>query len=234
MTSQDVVNALIELSDQRHAETCVWFFKAIPGGYSEGDKFLGVRVPQTRQVAKQFRDLNLDETELLLQNEFHEVRLTALHILADKFKKGDASDKSDIFELYKSNLGTINNWDLVDTSAPYIPGPYLFDKDRSWLYELANSNDLWRQRIAIISTFYFIRQDDYGETLLISEKLLNHSHDLIHKAVGWMLREVGNRDRQAEEEFLREHYQNMPRTMLRYAIEKFPEPLRQDYLKGRI
>jgi len=234
MTSQDVIEALQSISDEHRAEIGARFFKTGPGEYGEGDLFLGVTVPQTRKIAAKFRDLSFYEIEQLITNAFHEVRLTALHILVDKYKRGDDATKKQVFDFYGHHLDYINSWDLVDTSAPYIVGPHLFKLDRSWLYELAASNELWRQRVSIISTFYFIRQEDYDDTLKISEMLLNHPHDLIHKAVGWMLREVGNRDIEVEEEFLTQHYANMPRTILRYAIEKFPEKLRQDYLKGRI
>jgi 3-methyladenine DNA glycosylase AlkD len=234
MTSSDVVLELEKLSDPERAFNSAWFFKTGPGGYGQGDLFLGATVPQTRLVAKKYRELPLKEARKLLANEFHEVRLTALHIMIQQFSRGDEKVRSQIFDVYRSNIQAINNWDLVDTSAPAVVGAYLYEKPRDWLYELVDSTDLWSQRIAIISTFYFIKQGDFGDTLAISEKLLVHEHDLIHKAVGWMLREVGNRDRQVEELFLRQHYQHMPRTMLRYAIEKFPENLRQDYLKGRI
>lgn len=234
MTSDDVVSELVKLSNQHRAESGAWFFRTEKGGYGEGDKFLGVRVPQSRKVAKEFRELGHDQLVNLLNNQYHEARLTALHIMCDQFRRGDEAVKVKIFNIYDKNISAVNNWDLVDSSAPYIPGPYLFDRNRTWLYKQADSGQLWRERISIISTFYFIGQGDYSDTLNLSEKLLNHQHDLIHKAVGWMLREVGNRDREVEEVFLREHYQEMPRTMLRYAIEKFPEPLRQDYLKGRI
>lgn len=234
MTSQDVIEALDRHSDPHRAESGGWFFKTGPGEYGEGDLFIGVTVPQGRKVAKQYKDLPLSEIEQLLKSPYHEVRLAGLHILVDQFKRGDESFKSEVFEFYKDNIDHVNNWDLVDTSAPYIAGAYLYDKDKAWLYDLARTGELWKQRISIISTFYFIRQNEFGDTLAISEMLLDHKHDLIHKAVGWMLREVGNRDREVEELFLQEHYQDMPRTMLRYAIEKFPERLRQDYLKGRV
>jgi 3-methyladenine DNA glycosylase AlkD len=163
-----------------------------------------------------------------LQSKYHEHRLTALYILILNFKK----QKEEVIDIYLRNLERVNNWDLVDSSAPYLLGPYLEDKDRSILYELAKSDNLWKQRIAIITTLYFIKNNDFEDALKISEMLLNHKHDLIHKAVGWMLREIGKRDKKVEEEFLKKYYKNMPRTMLRYAIEKFPEEERQKILKG--
>lgn len=212
------------------------FFNAVPGGYGEGDQFLGIRVPNQRKVArKYYKKISLSTVEQLLQSEYHEHRLTALIILVYKFEKAKSEqDRAEIVDLYLKNLDYVNNWDLVDSSADKILGAYLFDKERKLLYELADSNDLWRERVAIIATFYFIRQGQFTDTLALARKLLNHHHDLIHKAVGWMLREVGKRDFATEYQFLRQHYQSMPRTMLRYAIEKFELELRQQFLKGLV
>lgn len=213
------------------------FFKTGKGEYGEGDKFIGVTVPDQRIVVrKYYSQATLDDVRKLLQDPIHEYRLTALLMLVEKYKhaKKDEKLKQEIYNFYLSNTKFINNWDLVDTSAPYIVGAYLFDKDRSILVKLAKSKVLWEQRISILATQFFIRQNDFEYTLKIAEMLLHHKHDLIHKAVGWMLREVGNRDQQVEEGFLKKHYKTMPRTMLRYAIEKFKPELREKYLKGGV
>ncbi len=212
------------------------FFQAYPGGYGEGDKFLGLKVPEQRKVAQAFyKDVTTAEVEKLLQEDIHEYRLTALFILTYKYAKAERSqERQEIAELYLRNLAFVNNWDLVDASAEKILGPYLADKDRSLLYKLADSGDLWKQRVAVIATFYFIHGGQFEDTLQLAERLLSHKHDLIHKAVGWMLREVGKRDLAAEEDFLKKHYKNMPRTMLRYAIEKLEPERRKMYLQGEI
>ena len=233
---QSVKNELQKHINVEKANFLPKFFQAFPGGYGEGDQFIGVTVPNKRKVARKFyKDIPLVEVEELLNEPIHEYRLTALFILIlkyDKFKT-DAEKKA-IVNLYLNNIRCINNWDLVDSSADKILGPYLLDKEKDLLYELARSDDLWKQRIAIITTYYFIRNNQFDHTLNIAKILLNHKHDLIHKAVGWMLREVGNRDFDVEFNFLREHYSQMPRTMLRYAIEKFEEGLRQQFLKGLV
>jgi 3-methyladenine DNA glycosylase AlkD len=212
------------------------FFQAYPGGYGEGDRFLGVTVPAQRKIAGEFyRRATLRDIEALLRNPFHECRLTALFLLILQFEKSkDEKLKTEIAELYLRNLDFVNNWDLVDSSAPKILGPWLAERERDLLYDLARSGHLWKQRIAVLTTQHFIRNLDFEDTLRLSEILLNHSHDLIHKAVGWMLREIGNREPEVEIHFLKTHYRKMPRTMLRYAIEKLDESLRQDFLKGRI
>lgn len=233
-TINDISRELRELAEPRRAETHQRFFKTGRGEYGEGDMFLGIRVPYIRKLVRKFRGLSLKDTEKLLHSQWHEERLFALLVLVDSFKKADGKLRKVIYDLYMGSTQRINNWDLVDLSAPHIPGAWLFDRDRKPLHELAQSNDLWEKRIAILSTHYFIRKNDYADTLAISEKLLEDNHDLIRKAVGWMLREVGNRNLETEEKFLRKHYMSMPRTMLRYAIEKFPEEKRQKYLKGEI
>lgn len=223
-------------ADNEKAEFLPKFFNAFPGGYGEGDLFLGIRVPDQRKIArKYYKSISLEAVEKLLQEPIHEYRLTALIIMVYKFEKAKTEEeKKAIVDLYLDNLEHVNNWDLVDTSADKILGAYLFDKNRSILYELAKTNHLWSQRIAIIATLYFIRHNQFSDTLEIAKILLNHHHDLIHKAVGWMLREVGNRDFETEFEFLKAHYKQMPRTMLRYAIEKFEPELRQKFLTGSI
>jgi len=190
-------------------------------------------VPTLRDLAKRHRDLPAEEAGQLLDSRFHEDRLLALFILIGHFKRGGARQKAGIFDLYLGKTNRINNWDLVDASAEHIPGAFLWDRDRAPLHSLSRSESLWERRISIIATFHFIRRGDFADTLAISENLLADREDLIHKAVGWMLREVGKRSMEAEEAFLNEHCRTMPRTMLRYAIEKFPEGLRQEYLKAK-
>ncbi|NGP88442.1 DNA alkylation repair protein [Fodinibius halophilus] len=230
MNHKEVQQALREKENPERAERSQKFFKTGPGEYGEGDRFLGIPTPQIRNIAKDFNELSLPETEKLLQSEWHEERLCALVIMVHKAEKADETSHKKLFNLYKRNTRYVNNWDLVDSSAHYIVGRYLMDKDRDILYSWAKSDNLWERRIAIISTFYFIHQEEYEDTLALAEILLNDNHDLIHKAVGWMLREIGNRDRKCEKRFLDQHVQQMPRTMLRYAIEKFPEDERQHYL----
>jgi 3-methyladenine DNA glycosylase AlkD len=228
-----------ELSAQANAEKAAFFpifFKTQPGEYGEGDKFIGVVVPQQRRIAKKYwREISLKELRELLCDPIHECRLTALFMLVHLFQKSKKEkDRKMIADLYLNSADCINNWDLTDSSAYHILGAYLFDKDRSALYELAYSDHLWRQRIAMISTLYFIRKNDFADTLQLAEIFIHHEHDLMHKAVGWMLREIGNRNYDVEYDFLKKHYKEMPRTMLRYAIEKFDEDVRQDFLKARI
>ena len=219
-------------ADQHIAEHSSRFFKTGPGQYGEGDKFLGIRVPVLRKIARSHRQLDISKAETLLHSEFHEIRLTALLILVEKYKGGDDSLRQEIYELYLSNSEYINNWDLVDVSAPAIVGHFLADRDRDALYDLAVSSNLWERRIAILATFHFIRTNSFADTIRLAEILLNDEHDLLHKAVGWMLREVGKRDPDLLIDFLDRHYQKMARTMLRYAIERLPEEVRQAYLKG--
>jgi 3-methyladenine DNA glycosylase AlkD len=219
-------------ADAKIAEHSQQFFKTGKGEYGEGDKFLGIRVPVLRKFARQYRDLSFKETESLLGSRFHEERLCALLILVLKYSKGTYEERETIYRLYLKNTRFINNWDLVDSSAHHIVGEFLAESDKSPLYKLAKSRSLWERRIAIIATYHFIKNGQFNETLKISKMLLGDSEDLIHKAVGWMLREVGNRDRATEVAFLQVHYKTMPRTMLRYAIEKFPERQRQRYLRG--
>lgn len=233
MTYEEIQEYLLKLSDTEIAEHSQRFFKTGEGEYGEGDKFLGIRVPVIRKAVKRYKDASLDVITKLLGSEYHEIRLFSLLMMVHRYSKSQEQRK-DIYDLYLSNTKYINNWDLVDSSAHYIVGAYLEDKDRSVLYSLVNSKSLWERRISILSTFYFIKNNDYKDSLLIAQKLLHDKEDLIHKAVGWMLREIGNRDLEAEESFLKKHYKIMPRTMLRYAIEKFDEKKRQKYLKGEI
>lgn len=235
--AKDVVEALKEMADPEIAEHSGRFFKSGPGEYGEGDQFLGIRVPNQRKIAKKYRDISFDEISKLLQDDYHEVRLTAVLILVYKYQKAKQFEKrQEIYEFYMNHLKGVNNWDLVDSSAKYIAGHFLYeyDQDRSILHELSDSDDLWERRIAIMTTFYFVDQGDFDLTIELVEKYLDAPEDLIHKASGWMLREIGKQDEYLLRNFLDKHYQNMPRTMLRYAIEKLDEPVRQQYLKGEI
>ena len=209
------------------------FFKTGKGQYGEGDKFLGIVVPNTRMVAKRHKDVPFEVMVELLQSEWHECRLCALLMLVERFKKCDEKGKKEIFDFYLSQTARINNWDLVDLTCRDIVGEYLVDKDRSLLYRLAESENLWEQRISIVSTWAFIRRNDFGDTLELSERLIGHKHDLMHKAVGWMLREVGKKERQTLTDFLERNATRLPRTALRYAIEHYPEPERQYFLKKK-
>jgi 3-methyladenine DNA glycosylase AlkD len=208
------------------------YFKTGPGEYAEGDRFLGLRAKDVHALARAFQALPLREVNALLRSPWHEARLLALLVLVRQYPKATSRTREAIFRLYLRNTAHINNWDLVDCSAAPIVGAHLQDGGRQRLRRLARSPLLWERRIAVIATSWFIRQDDFDDTLVIAQVLLNDTHDLIHKAVGWMLREVGKRDRRVEEAFLREHAVHMPRTMLRYAIERFPERLRQRYLRA--
>jgi 3-methyladenine DNA glycosylase AlkD len=228
-----VTKSLKDLGSRARAESSARFFKTAKGEYGHGDTFLGVAVPVQRKIARQYAQTPLPELKKLLQSRFHECRLTALFILADQYRKADAKTRDQIARFYLANRRRVNNWDLVDSSAPHILGHFLLDKDRSTLYKLARSKSLWDRRIAIIATAAFVKEGEYEDTLKIAEMLLDDEHDLIHKAAGWMLREVGNRSRGTEENFLKRHASGMPRTMLRYAIEKFPEEERKAYMAMR-
>ncbi len=221
---------LKELGNPEKAKVLSRFFKTGTGEYGEGDVFLGVVVPETRRVAKKHKDLKLVELQKLLNSKIHEHRLAALLVLVEKYPKGDEKEQKRIFEFYLQNARKVNNWDLVDLSAPKVVGAHLLKKNRAILKKLARSKNLWERRIAIVSTYAFIRDGDFADTLKISEMLLNDEHDLIHKAVGWMLREVGKKDQDEEEKFLKKHFKKMPRTMLRYAIEKFSKKKREFYM----
>ena len=234
MTIEHIQKRLKNLGSRKHAAVSQRFFKTGPGQYGEGDVFIGVRVPVLRKLAKEYSDLTVEDIVILLQSRIHEERLLALLLLVDSFLKGDEVTKKSIYEIYLSNSEYVNNWDLVDSSAEHIVGAYLINRSKAMLYRLAESENLWERRISIMSTFHFIKRHQFSETLKISKILLCDRQDLIHKATGWMLREIGKRHLQTEESFLKVHYQKMPRTMLRYAIEKFPEPKRQRYLTGRI
>lgn len=231
---QNIRKQLRQLADKKIAEHSQRFFKTAKGEYGYGDKFLGIRVPVLRKLAGQYHGVSVEQASQLLKSEFHEERLLALLLLVDIFKKADNEDKRTLYNLYLENTRFINNWDLVDSSAEHIVGAYLRDGDKKPLYKLAVSDMLWERRISITSTFHFIKHNEFADTLKIAEILLGDKEDLIQKAVGWMLREIGKRNIEIEEKFLKKYYRQMPRTMLRYAIEKFPEPQRQRYLKGNV
>lgn len=232
MTSQEISARFRKLANPKDAANLQRFFKTGPGEYGEGDRFLGVRVPVIRQTAKQHRGTSITQCLRLLRSPFHEERLLALFLLIDAFSRGDEAVKKNVYSLYMANTRFINNWDLVDLSAHHIVGARLRERSRAPLLKLARSKDLWERRIAILATFHYINRNDFDDALRIAEMLRDDDEDLIHKAVGWMLREVGKRDQRVEEAFLKEHYRGMPRTMLRYAIERFPERKRRQYLDG--
>ena len=227
---EQVKTELKNQSDPEHAMKLQGFFKTGEGEYGEGDIFLGVRVPDQRRIAKKYKNIPLTDVIELLQSGIHEHRLTALFILTEQFNKGDEETRRRIVDLYLGNTAYVNNWDLVDSSAHKILGAWLVDNARDVLYELVESESLWERRISIISTFAFIRRGDLADALALARILIGDGHDLIHKASGWVLREIGKKDRSALETFLLEHYQKMPRTMLRYAIERLPEERRRFYL----
>ena len=231
---RQIQSRLRELADDEVAASSAWFFKTGPGQYGEGDQFLGIRVPKLRAEAKRYRHEELATMEKLLKSKWHEERLLSLLMLVHRFQSSDVEGRKEVYDLYVRMMAYVNNWDLVDTSAHPIVGGYLESRSRRPLYRWAKSKVLWERRVAIISTYHFIKRDDFDDTLKLAEILLEDEHDLIQKAVGWMLREVGNRDRAREEDFLRERYSSMPRTMLRYAIEKLPEKRRKAYLKGTV
>ncbi len=238
MSSLVEIKKIIKASGtKQRAEASMWYFKTGKGQYGYGDKFIGITVPEQRKIAKQFfKSITLTEVSKLLSSKIHEDRFIALEILVMKYEVGTLAQQKQIVNLYLRQTKYVNNWDLVDTSASYILGSFLFNhtsttKARSTLVQLAKSKNLWEKRISIIATMYFINQKQYDLTIVVAKILLTDSHDLIHKAVGWMLREVGNKDRTVEIKFLDRFAVKMPRTMLRYAIEKFPEKTRQYYLK---
>ena len=221
---------LAQLGDPERAKNSRWFFKTGKGQYGEGEIFIGIPVPEQRKVAKKYADLLLADLQELLRSKIHEHRFTALLILISKYRKAEELGKKEIFDFYLRNTENVSNWDLVDLSAPKIVGDYLLNRERSLLYKLAKSDSLWERRISILSTFTFIDNNDFEDALNISELLLHDEHDLIHKAVGWALGEIGKKDQNVEEQFLAKHYFHMPRIMLRYAIEKFDEKRRKKYL----
>ncbi|MFH0818829.1 MAG: DNA alkylation repair protein [Patescibacteria group bacterium] len=228
---KELQNNLQKLANPNQAKLLQRFFKTAKGEYGEGDIFLGLKVPQLRVLAKKYMSLSLNDVQIMLNGKFHEYRMTGLLILVYKYKKADAKLKTDIYNLYIKNYNNINNWDLVDVTCPHIVGDYLLNKDRKILYQFAKSNHLWKKRIAMITCLAFIREKDFTDIIKLADILLHDQHDLIHKAVGWMLREAGKHDQKLLEAYLNRNYKTMPRTMLRYAIEKLPESKRQHYLR---
>lgn len=223
-----IFNALVARSDEEKKIVLPRFFKTGKGQYGEGDKFLGVTVPNIREVAKEFHNVNIEVIEELIHSPWHEMRMCALLILVNNSKKEVTKET---FDFYLSQSKYINNWDLVDLSAPQIVGQYLLDKERDTLYKLTESELLWDNRIAIVSTLTFIRNNDLDDTYKLSLKMMNHKHDLMHKSIGWMLREAGKRDEKRLYDFVMEHKSIMPRTMLRYSIEKFSPDIRKELMK---
>ena len=233
MVAKELIECFELLVDPEQATFLQRFFKTGKGQYGEGDVFYGIKVPQTRQIAKAFKQISFAELIKVLKHPVHEIRLCGLMILVEQFKKTKEEDRKKIVDFYLSNTQYINNWDLVDLSCYHILGTYLLDKPRDILYSLAESSNMWEQRIAIVGTWAFIRKNEFEDTLAISKMLLNHRQDLIHKAIGWMLREIFKRDETVVLDFIEAHYSQMPRTALRYAIEKLPEEKRKDVLQGK-
>ncbi|MCD8177813.1 MAG: DNA alkylation repair protein [Tannerellaceae bacterium] len=231
MTAEFIVTELQSVANPEKAAFLQGFFKTGPGQYAEGDIFLGLTNPVTRNIAKANKWTLLSELQKLIESPFHEARLCALVIAVEKFKKAKEAERKEIFDFYLRNTRYINNWDLVDVTCPHIVGAYLLDKDRSILYKLAKSKFLWEERIAMVSTVTFIRNRQFDDTLSLASYFLTHKHDLMHKAVGWMLREVGKKDREVLSAYLDSNATKMPHTALRYAIEHYPEDMRQYYLK---
>lgn len=233
MTAAFILQELKSIANPEKARFLQGFFKTGPGQYAEGDVFLGIVTPLTRNIARVNRETPLGELQLLMESPYHEARLCALVIVTLQYKKADEKKRKELFDFYLNNTSRINNWDLVDITCPHVVGMYLLDKDRSVLYELAKSTLLWEQRIAMISTVTFIRKGDFIDAFTLIERLKTHKHDLMHKAVGWMLREIGKKDREALTAYLEAHATELPRTALRYAIEHYPEDQRQSFLKKK-
>ena len=225
---------LLRLANPKDAEHLQRFFKTGKGQYGEGDQFLGIRVPALRSLVRRFRLLAFEHTLILLRSEWHEQRLLALLLLVEQYRWGTDAEREKIYRAYLDHTEYINNWDLVDSSAEHIVGPQLNPAKPRVLDPLVRSDSIWERRIAMLATFHWIKQKEFRPALHVAKQLVHDPHDLIHKAVGWMLREVGKRDLAAEESFLREHHGEMPRTMLRYAIERLPERRRQQYLRGEV
>lgn len=235
MSLAELKKELKGFSSPERKKTNEWFFKTGKGQYGYGDKFIGVRVPDCRKIAKKFRELSMIEIKKLLSSPIHEERLTALLILVDLFEKGDDKKQKEIFDFYLENYKRVNNWDLVDLSAPKIVGAYLLNNPKltSVLNKYAKSKNLWERRLSIVATFTLIRANQFDQTMKSAKVLLSDDHDLTHKAVGWMLREVWKRDHNIVEKFLKDNYNKIPRTTLRYAIERMPEPKRLQFLKNK-
>jgi len=229
----DLKLELNHAADQERARNLAWFFKTGPGQYGEGDQFLGIKVPAQRKIARRFAHLSIDDLKKLLASPIHEHRFTALTILVGKYQAGDAQTRTEVFDFYLRNTTFINSWDLVDTSSPQIVGEHLLTRSRKVLYRLAKSRNLWERRIAMVSTLAFIRRGDIADVFALAKLLIRDEHDLMHKATGWMLREAGKRSLPDLLAFLAEHYAALPRTALRYAIERLPEEQRRLALRGQ-
>jgi 3-methyladenine DNA glycosylase AlkD len=234
MTYKEITDHLHSLADTERAISSQRYFKTGEGEYGYGDVFIGIRMPVLREAVKKFRDTPIGVAEKLLRSEYHEIRMFSLLILVYRFSRKNDKEKEEIYNIYLSNTQYINNWDLVDSSAHHIVGAYLENREKTVLYDFALSDSLWERRIAVISTFHYIKKNIFKDALSIAELLLYDREDLIHKAVGWMLREIGNRDLDIETRFLKFYYSKMPRTALRYAIEKFSKEERWKYLNGEI
>lgn len=230
MTAKQVESELKKHGSQKKSEASAWFFKTAKGQYGYGDKFIGVSVPEQRKIAQEYKNLPLSEIQKLLNSKLHECRLTSLIILVNQFKNGGEKTRKEIYKFYLANTKNINNWDLVDSSASQIVGAYLLDKDRKLLYKFVSSPSMWERRIAVIATFAFIAQSDFEDSIKLAKLLMNDKEDLMHKAVGWMLREMGKKDIKTLDNFLIENAHLLPRTTLRYAIERYPETKRKKYL----
>lgn len=233
MTAARLIAEMHALGNPEKATHLQRFFKTGEGEYAAGDLFLGIVVPETRRMAKQYKSLPFDELQELIQHPYHEIRLCALLILVEQYKKASEPEKTSLVDFYLKHTAYINNWDLVDLSAPYIIGHYLLDKERSLLYQLVASNSLWERRIAVVSTLTLIRANDFKEALALAELLKTDQQDLMHKATGWVLRETGKKDRKVLTDFLEAHATTLPRTTLRYAIEHYPEEQRLYFLHKR-
>lgn len=236
VTVEGLRTELGKTADPSYAKTAARFFKTGKGEYGEGDIFIGVRVPDIRGIVKKYQSLSFDDTIGLLRSPVHEERMSGALILVHRYKvsKKNPEERARIYDFYMKHAECFNNWDLVDLTAPSVPGDYLFERDRSILHDFARSRNLWKRRISIVATHSFMKRGDCSTTYEIAETLLGDNCDLIHKAVGWMLREAGKVDMAAEEKFLKKHLEDIPRTALRYAIEKFPESRRQRYLQGAV
>ncbi len=229
-TAADITAALKKVSTVDRARANEWFFKTGPGEYGEGDQFMGVTMPNIRGVIANYRGIKLSEVKKLINSPIHEKRMAGLLILVDKYKSGDEPTKKKVYDYYMDNLDSVNNWDLVDVTTPKIVGDYLLNRNKEVLYKLVKSKIIWERRVAVLATFTFIDNQQFDDALAIADILMDDKHDLIHKAVGWMLREIGKRDITVEEAFLDKHYKTMPRTALRYAIERMSESRRKHYM----
>ncbi|MDA0990829.1 MAG: DNA alkylation repair protein [Verrucomicrobia bacterium] len=233
-TADTIINRVRRAGSADRADQARRYFKTGPGEYGEGDVFVGVRMPELRKLSRDYRETAEAAVVDLLASEIHEVRLLALLIMVQQARRGDPQEQARLYRLYLKHKGRVNNWDLVDLSAEHLVGGYLLTRSRDPLHKLSASRSLWDRRIAMLATFHFIKRDDFTTTMILAERYIGDPEDLMHKATGWMLREVGRRDRRLLENFLKQHLSDLPRTLLRYAIEHFPESRRQQYLRGTL